>query len=167
MPFAGVSPLKHFVNSGTQLHIQWPYTQFRAWPAANRHAITREQTHNSTHTWMSHLRPVTPQTHNTPHPWVMNNICLSVPPSLPLAWLLASSWLFCHNVILSAFLSAITKMCSDNLAFSTATLSSHQPGTSHCTLHRGPLKWCVVSSQSCTKYSQDLTWWLLSSIVKM
>lgn len=70
-----------------------------------------------THTYCTSSQRPTHAQANPHHPWVMNNICLSIPPSLPLAWLLASSWLHCHNVILSASLSPITKMCSDNQPF--------------------------------------------------
>lgn len=121
----------------------------------------------------THTRPraqtciLTQATHtvNPHHPWVMNNICLSTPPSLPLAWLLASSWLHCHNVILSASLSPITKMCSDNQAFLHRPLPSHQTGTSGSSPHGGLIKWCVVIFQGCWGYShgpgQDFTWWVL------
>lgn len=111
---------------------------------AHRHIITCRQMHGyiqaHSYTLVYHLHLVTSQTHTQAHtvyphhPWVMNNICLSVPPSLPLAWLLACSWLLCHNVILSASLSPITKMCSDNQGFFFLLL--HRPLHLH---HLGPV----------------------------
>lgn len=94
------------------------------------------------------------------HPWVMNNICLSIPPSLPLAWLLASSWLLCHNVILSASLSPITKMCSDNQAFLHRPLPPHQTGTRSSSLHWALIKWWGVFFQAIWGYSH----WFRTSI---
>lgn len=92
-------------RQNTQLHTNSPMHTYAPPPLCNSHTCTPIYTHTDGHRVYPH------------HPWVMNNICLSIPPSLPLAWLLASSWLNCHNVILSASLSPITKMCSDNRAF--------------------------------------------------
>lgn len=84
----------------------------------------------SAHSWTLtyHVHSVTPQTctqkhtctsPHTAHPTTTSTTTTpgwttSAYPSLPLAWLLASSWLHCHNVILPASQSAITKMYSDN-----------------------------------------------------
>lgn len=178
--------LKHFADAGIQTctctptHIHWD-THTDVHSVVHRHITTCTQTHSyiQAHscTLPYQLHPMTPQTrthiytHTSPHtvnphhPWVMNNICLSVPPSLPLAWLLASSWLHCHNVILSASLSPITKMCSDNQAFLHRRLPSHQTGTSSSSLHRDLIKWCGVILQACWEHShgsgQDFTWWVL------
>lgn len=97
-----------------------------------------------THTYCTPSQRPTHAQANPHHPWVMNNICLSIPPSLPLAWLLASSWLHCHNVIVSASLSPITKMCSDNQPFffftNTGRSPSHPTRSRGCSLHRGRIK---------------------------
>lgn len=144
MPFVGASPsstlrmLDHtFAHRHTHTHTLG-HTRVHSLADAPRHIVTCTKTHNTLHPGSlihTHVPPLpcdssthmhinthrSPHTVNPHHPWVMNNICLSVPPSLPLAWLLASSWLHCHNVILSASLSAITKMCSDNHVFFSCT----------------------------------------------
>lgn len=131
MPFVGASPpstlwiLEHTLTHGHKygtVCTQWcTQTHYHMQTNARLHTSSLIYTHvppppcdssntrTHTHTKAHAVYPY--------HPWVMNNICLSVPPSLPLAWLLACFWLFCHNVILSAFLSPITKMCSDNQFF--------------------------------------------------
>lgn len=99
--------------------------------------------HLHAHTYCTSSQRPTHAQANPHHPWVMNNICLSIPPSLPLAWLLASSWLHCHNVILSASLSPITKMCSDNQPFffpNTVRFPSHPTRSRGCSLHTGRMK---------------------------
>lgn len=103
------------------------------------HTVSLIHTHVSPPHYDTHIGYMLSKAHtqsNPHHPWVMNNICLSIPPSLPLAWLLASSWRHCHNVILSASLSPITKMWSDNQAFLHRPLPPHQTGTGSSTSQR-------------------------------
>lgn len=166
--------LKHFVGAG--MHTSTHSIQQHALTVAHGHIIgthanTLLHTNSLINTHVPHPPCDSSNTHTNPHtvyphhPWVMNNICLSVPPSLPLAWLLASSWLHCHNVILPASLSPITKMCCDNRAFLHRPLPSHQPGTGGSQPAQRPIKWCGVLFQGCWKYShglgQDFTWWVL------
>lgn len=160
MPFVGASPsstlrmlehtlsrahgwhvhpcIKRALNTDAHRHISTctrPHC-----PHIHAHSYTLMYLHPMTHTHLQYMLTKAHTQSNPHHPWVMNNICLSIPPSLPLAWLLASSWLHCHNVILSASLSPITKMCSDNQAFSHRPLPSHQTGTSSSDLHIGLIK---------------------------
>lgn len=106
---------------------------------------TPQKTHIDIH---KHTKPYTVDSH---HPWVMNNICLSTPLSLPLARLLAASWLNCHNVILSASLSPITEMCSDNQCFF------------FCTQTPVPRTSLGVETQA-TQRSDETTWCRLSGL---
>lgn len=120
MPFVGASPSSTFADAGTHtFHVRAANARAHT-DTARPCTLMLARGHPRTHINTRLLYVVTKAPHaqaNPHHPWVMNNICLSIPPSLPLAWLLASSWLHCHNVILSASLSPITKMCSDNRPF--------------------------------------------------
>lgn len=129
-----------------QTHTQYYHMHTKHTPAHTPHFhLDSSKTHIDIH---KHTKPYTVDSH---HPWVMNNICLSTPLSLPLARLLAASWLNCHNVILSASLSPITEMCSDNQCFF------------FCTQTPVPRTSLGVETQA-TQRSDETTWCRLSGL---
>lgn len=145
MPFVGASPSSPvqsaWIHTHTLSHAH-THTQFCPRSLIHNHVLSPPCDSSNTHGHVYTRRP----THRPPHhPWVMNNICLSIPPSLPLAWLLASSWLRCHNVISSAFPSPITKCVVTIGLFLHGPSPSTAPGDrEHQLAHTRRIQWCVV-----------------------